>query len=116
MELIDKRKAELVVGAPVIYFDEYRRRCNALVTAIHGDVGMNGRLGEGGKTVEVLYIPCVNVVIVVPAKDQTDQYGRQIDHPSSVMHASDGRVGRYFCFPDEEQDCLPLEEKVHAQT
>jgi len=116
MELVEKRKEELVVEAHVIYFDEYRRRRNALVTAVHGDVSFTGRLGEGGKTVEVLYIPCVNLVIVVPETDRTDQYGRQTDHPSSVMHASDGRVGRYFCFPDEEADNLPLEEKVATQT
>jgi len=113
MELVDKRKAELIVGALVVYFDRYRRRCNAIVTAVHGKVQMVGR--AGGE--QVLDIPCINIVITSQDGDKTDQYGRQVERETSVVHANGqyGRAGYYYCFPDEEQDCLPIEENVATQ-
>jgi len=89
------------VGDAVIYFDEYRRESNALLEAVHGEVG--------GTEKDGWYTPCVNLIFLTPATDKHDDYGRQKDHRSSCSHASNQRplVGNYWCFPEERETNLP---------
>lgn len=46
---------------------------------------------------------CINVLYVSGDVSKKDQYGRQIERESSVIHASDSSVhGRYWRWPDEK--------------
>ena len=104
--MLEKRKAELRVGKPVIFWDQYRRKCHAIVQAVHGEVSeYEGKIS----------VPCINVLFTSQDLKCTDQYGRQADHASSVQWGGDRyhRVGYYFTFMDE--DLPPQEEHVAAQ-
>ena len=73
------------VGEYVIYTDEVGQDHDALVTAVHGPF-------------------CINCLYVSDSEDKRDQYGRQIERPSSVQKASDNTAhGRVFRFPYEEK-------------
>lgn len=91
----------------VIYFDEYRNQLNALITAVHGEISYleANEYHEGG-----WWIPCINLVYVVSDDKKTDGYGRQTDHATSCVHASQQpeRAGYYWCFPDEVGKFKPL--------
>ena len=110
---MDKPK-EPEVGDAVIFFDDYRRQVNAILTAIHGEV--SGGPVEGHPD-QKWYIPCVNLVYVVPDKDKQDMWGRQKDHASSCEHASQQyqRVGMYWCFPEEVEASMPDESLVQTK-
>lgn len=100
------------VGDHVIYFDPLRRELNAILTAVHGEVSggpVEGYPEQGWHT------PCVNLVFVTPETDKTDSWGRQTDHASSCVHASDQRVGYYWCWPEEVETCRPEEDKVQTK-
>jgi len=104
--MLDKRKAELNVGSPVIFWDSHRRKCSAIVQAVHGEVReYDGKLS----------VPCINVLFTSQDPKCTDQYGRQADHATSVGWGGDQRqrVGVYFTFMDE--DLPPQEEHVATQ-
>lgn len=79
-------KINVKVGEPVIFIDSMRNRVPALVQAVHGDYG------------------CINLTHISTDKNRTDQYGRQIEHVTSISYHSDQHptVGYCWCFPDEE--------------
>jgi hypothetical protein len=77
----DDRVAE--VGQHVIYTDESAVDHDALVTVVHSPA-------------------CINCLYVSSDTSKQDQYGRQIERPSSVSRMSDFTAhGRYFRFKDE---------------
>ena len=74
-----------VIGQHVIYTDEVAVDHDALVTAVWGP-------------------RCVNVLYVSENMDKKDQYGRQIERPSSVTHVSGTTAhGRYYRLTGEEK-------------
>ena len=74
----------------VIYHDEKGRSHQALVTAVHGP-------NTDGS------IPCINLVFVSGDETRQDQYGRQIERLTSIVHKSNSSAhGFYFRFEDEE--------------
>lgn len=96
------------VGDVVIFFTEVRQQCNALLTAVHGEVT---QYDDGWFT------PCVNLVFVVPDESKTDCWGRQKDHASSCSHVSQQRppVGYYWCFPEELETSRPDVSQVQTR-
>jgi hypothetical protein len=112
----------LRIGQHVVFIDEHRRERDALLVAIHGDP--QGRLCLGTKKNEqgedvtdengILVAdygepgtnwPCVNLVVVGDKEEAQDQYGRQIDRPSSVVHWTDSSAHGYcWRFRDEVID------------
>jgi len=80
----DDRKVR--VGEHVVFHDSKGKPQNALVTCVHG-----------GCT------HCINLVIVDPNEGSTDEYGRQIERLTSIMHKESAKVhGNYWRRPDEE--------------
>jgi hypothetical protein len=63
------------VGSAVTLFDEYGKPHSALVTSVFGGWGPENQ-------------PSINVVYVSGDEGRTDQYGRQIERRSSVVHKS----------------------------
>jgi hypothetical protein len=73
------------VGQHVIYTDEVAVDHDALVTAIWGPA-------------------CINVLYVSEHESKQDQYGRQIERPSSVSHVSQTTAhGRYYRLVGEDK-------------
>lgn len=113
---------ELVIGMHLVFIDEHRRERPALLTAIHGDPQGRQAVAEkmnedgtpaldehGHRTWEMGppadHWPCINLLFVSDSADAQDQYGRQIDRPSSVCHHSDNTaIGYTWRFMDEEID------------
>ncbi len=62
---------EVNVGDAVVFIDEKRQQHCALVTEVHGDPGSR---------------PSVNLLWVSDDPNERDQYGRQINRDSSVVH------------------------------
>ena len=102
------------VGDAVIFFDSVRRQLNAILTAVHGEVG--GGPVEGHEDQD-WWTPCVNLVFVVPEEDKTDCWGRQKDHASSCSHVSQQhpQVGYYWCFPEELETSRPDTSQVQTK-
>lgn len=80
----ETKLAQVEVGEHVVYVDEKRHYHNALITAVWGEVTHGV---EPGGNPWVNY-PCINLLYVVDAPEQQDQYGRQIERTSSVVHFS----------------------------
>lgn len=112
---------ELKVGQHVVFVDELRRERDALVTAIHGDprgaerrcrVDENGQYVSDAKGVIIsdeiegtagTNWPCVNLIVASDEPGAQDQYGRQIDRPSSVVHWTHSSASGYcWRFADEK--------------
>lgn len=73
------------VGDVVIFCDSSSVDHNALITAVWTPT-------------------CVNVVHISSDESKKDQYGRQIERPTSVQRMADWTAhGNYFRFPDEEK-------------
>ncbi len=75
------------IGKPVIYVDEVAKEHHAIVNSMfaHGPDYPEG------------HQPSVNLVFVVGDDSKTDQYGRQIDRATSVVHQSQQSAhGRYW--------------------
>ena len=71
------------VGDAVVFVDSYAREHEALLTAVHGE----------GET------PSVNLVVVSMDENRRDQYGRQIEHHTSVVHrVNQAAHGMYWFF------------------
>lgn len=66
-------KRELKVGDPIVFIDEHRVEHPALVTHTWESVGG---------------LPGVNCVFVDGDEKKTDNYGRQIDRRTSIVHLS----------------------------
>lgn len=64
---------ELKVGDAIVFIDEHRQSHEALVTKVWVSVGN---------------MPGVNLVFVVNDESKTDNYGRQIDRRTSIVHLS----------------------------
>lgn len=71
------------VGDVVVFCDEKGKDHNALATAVWGE-------------------DCINLVFVSSDESRRDQYGRQIQHESSVVHMHDVH-GNYWRLPTEER-------------
>ena len=99
MEKAEAKK--LGVGQHVRYCDPDRRWFDALITAVHGEPQVYRLASEEQ---DRLHYPCINLVFVVGNQDQQDQYGRQTEKPTSVMHYDGGNAasGFFWCFPEEE--------------
>lgn len=95
-------KPELKAGTHVIYIDERYEKHNALVTQVHGAVeGWESDKFTGPE--RKWYIPCVNLLFVAADEYAKDQYGRQIERESSIVHKSNNSAGgNCFVFPGEE--------------
>ena len=80
---------EICVGSHVVYVDARAEQHNAIVTSVFGDHPYGGTL------------PCVNVVFA--AEDgKHDQYGRQIERETSVVHSTvQPAHGCYWMWPGE---------------
>ena len=101
---------KLNIGMSVVFIDEDRQEREALVTCIHGDP--EGALWEqavnGGQKVkgsEGTAWPCVNLLTLSKNEACQDQYGRQAERHSSVVHVSTS-TAQGFCyrFPGEAVD------------
>lgn len=105
--MLDKRKEQLRVGQPVIFWDSLRRKCHGLIQAVHGQVQeYDGKIS----------VPCINILFTSQDSKCVDQYGRQAEHATSVSWGGGERfvpVGFYFCFPDENIE--PQEQNVGMQ-
>jgi len=79
----------LSIGSHVVFIDTHYQEHEALITAIHGDPASK---------------PCVNLLYVSKQTGKQDQYGQQIERPSSVVHIKDNTAGGYcWKFPGEEK-------------
>lgn len=75
------------VGEAIVFHDEFNRGHNALVTVVHGT-------GDD---------PCINLLHCSSDVSRQDQYGRQIERRSSVVHVStQGAAGNYWRKLDEQ--------------
>jgi len=102
------------VGDAIVFFDDLRNQCNGILTAVHGEVSGGPTPGHDDQQ---WFVPCVNLVYVVPDESKTDCYGRQKDHASSCSHASQQyqRVGMYWCFPEEVEASRPDTSQVQTK-
>lgn len=74
------------IGEPVIFCDPRGNDHNALVTAVWTPT-------------------CINAVLVSADEAKTDQYGRQIERPTSICHASQMQApGYYWRRPEEPRN------------
>lgn len=123
----------LEIGDRVIFHDPEGNPHNALVNCIHDAVDDNGvwtqdmphcserpdvpwRSEEDEEwRDEVGYDrvreyedgPLVNLVILSDDEERTDSYGRQIERPTSISHASDNKShGNYWRWPDEDPNSV----------
>jgi hypothetical protein len=77
----------LTVGGGVIFVDAHGRQHEALVTAIWG------RLED---------VPCINVVFVSSDEARQDNFGRQIERETSLVHRSrQAAHGMYYTMPGD---------------
>jgi hypothetical protein len=88
MNLESKNPIEdMTVGGHVVFVDTNGVQHHALVTAIHGPIED---------------VPCINLVIASGDPSRQDQYGRQTERHSSVVHRSTHRAhGYYYMMPNE---------------
>ena len=91
-------KRTLVIGDHVIHIDSRRRRHNALVTAVHGEISEYEKDGR-----KELSIPCVNLTYVSSDAQKVDDYGQQLERDAtSCVHRSDNSAeANCWIFPDE---------------
>lgn len=90
------------VGNDVIFHDTLGRPHHAIVTAVHGDI--NGWKPEHN-------LPCVNLVFTSSDDSKQDQYGRQLERASSVVHKkSQGAHGYYYRYEDEEPNPVAVRQ------
>lgn len=88
-------------GQRVIFVDEVMVRHEALVTEWHGETR---ELEAGEHHPATTSEPAVNLLIVSTDEQKRDQYGRQIERSSSIVHrSSQGAHGNYWMWPDEEK-------------
>lgn len=111
---------QLEIGGVVVFIDSHRAEHNALVTCIHGDPlgraikprpeGVELEWDKDGNLVPDYDEPgtgwpCINLLIVSPTEECQDQYGRQLERYTSVVHQSNSSAqGFCFRFLDEKLD------------
>lgn len=102
---------KLEICSTVVFIDGHRQEQDALVNCIHGDP--EGRVWQSSNNPEDAADgewvepgsdwPCINLVIVSPNEDCQDQYGRQLERHTSVVHQShSSAVGYCYRFRDEK--------------
>ena len=97
--VMKKCERQYRLGEHVIYFDEFGRPHDALLTAVHGERTEVDYEGAIRKIEE----PCVNLLFLSPDKARKDTYGRQIERRSSCMHTTyNSAWGNSFCLPKEK--------------
>lgn len=87
---------EVKLGDSIVFIDSLRRSIPALVQAVHGTP-----YEWGGKMCQ----PCINLIHLSQDENKIDQYGRQIEHVTSLSHFAtfgDQVVGMCWHFPEEE--------------
>lgn len=83
---------KLNIGDRVIYTDPLQKDHEALVTAVW-DEASGAPYGDP---------PGCNIIYVVDDESRSDQYGRQIERDTSVVHVSyQAAPGRQWRWPDE---------------
>lgn len=102
----------LDVGQFVRYCSQDRHWYDAIVTAVHGEPHKATHYQTGE---EVLSYPCVNLVFVVNDEERQDQYGRQIERETSVMHYGGyAASGFFWCHPEDEEEAFKyMAEAMH---
>lgn len=76
---------ELQIGQAIVFVDENRQERDALITFIHGNPdGIVYTLA--GEQIERRQWPCINILTLSSNVDCQDQYGRQAERFSSVVH------------------------------
>lgn len=86
---------EYRVGAHILYCDPHGKKRDALVTVWWMPDDVPSYAGPNGE-------PGCNLVVVADDERREDQYGRQIDHETSVVHKNhQPAYGNYWCWPDE---------------
>ena len=99
-----KVEKQLKVGDHVVYFDEYGRPQQALVTNVWGDryVNVDDDCKEGP-----IQEPGCNLLFISPYKHREDSFGRQIERRSSVCHTDvQCAYGNSYCLPDQLDESL----------
>lgn len=85
---------EYKCGAHVTYVDQFGKEQEAIVNQWWGDVSAY----QPNKP-----IPGCNLVFVVDDESKTDNYGRQIQRETSVVHKSNQAAnGRFWKWPEEK--------------
>ena len=114
-----EQERKLEIGGTVVYIDSHRVEHTALVNCIHGDPeGRNLLVVDGACQYDDEGVakmgapgeawPCINLLIVSPNEECQDQYGRQIERFTSVVHQShSSALGYCYRFVDEE-----LEQRI----
>lgn len=78
----------LTVGGCVTFVDARAVQHQALVTAIWGNPEQT--------------VPCINIVLVASDAAKQDQYGRQLERHTSLVHkTSQGAHGMYYMMPGD---------------
>lgn len=81
---------QLSIGGAVVYVDEFGQERPALVTQNWGTSEYDPE--KGG--------PAINVVFVSNSDKETDTYGRQMKHETSVVHRAQQMAhGKYWFQP-----------------
>jgi len=106
------------IGCRIIFFDEYRKPHEAIVTNwFHG--GPDGQTvdemvqeaRDRGVTSEI-WMPCCNIVLVSTDTAKEDPYGRQIERHTSVTYGRQQGmkpfIGMCWAWPDELEEAKKL--------
>lgn len=83
---------EIEVGQQVVFVDSRRQWHQSLVTAVWS--------GSGSRVEN----PCINLVFVSGDTSKADQYGRQIERETSVVHYGDSTAPGQCWLRSEESD------------
>lgn len=106
-----KLERQLRVGEKVVYFDEFGREHDALVTAVWGE-------RTEGETEQGAYLnePGCNLLFISPDAKREDSYGRQIERRSSCVHVMyQAAYGNCYCLPEQIDSAREKVEKAKAE-
>lgn len=107
-----KCERQLQVGDAVIFYDEYSRPHNALITAVWGESYVVSCETESdlkfmGGIQEKVQEPSCNLLFVSIDEKKDDTYGRQIERKTSCVHAgSQSAPGWSWSWPEEKDSIL----------
>lgn len=83
-----------LVEDSIVFHDPNGKPHNAIATAIHGDKESFEKHGS---------VPCINLVFASGDQNKQDQYGRQLERESSVVHKSSHNAhGNYWRWASEK--------------
>jgi hypothetical protein len=107
-----KCERQLQVGDAVIFYDEYSRPHNALITAVWGERYLISCETESdlkfmGGIQEKIQEPSCNLLFVSSDEKKDDCYGRQIERRTSCVHAvSQMAPGFSWSWPEEKESII----------